>query len=1438
MRLVLCSYVCVSVYEYVLMCACSFACECVFLCVLTFVCVFFLCVCVCVCSDLCLFVYLCCHVEESPPPHFLTAHAGDSVVLPCHVTQPRLVIGPQTSYVVEWFKAGNPIPIFISFRFYPPHIDPEYAGRVSLQGKWSLRVERVTAEDHGWYECKILLLEQQYDGFQNGTWVHLTVNAPPSFRQTPPTYVETQEGVTITLTCVANGNPTPTVDWLRDGKVLLGNGKYKVIDGSLTLATVSREDRGGYSCRAYSLQGEAIHTTRLLVQGPPFIISPPENVTLNISQDAFFTCQSEAYPGNLTYTWLLGDDNVFFKNGLKRRVSILIDGSLIVSRVIPEDAGKYTCRPSNGLGTAPSASAHLIVQYPARVVNMPSVIYGALGYHGYIRCPADANPPVNKVTWRKDGLPLRIEKHPGWTQMADGNILVAEVTEDMLGSYACTPYNVLGTTGQSRAATLVLKDPPKLLAVPAGEYRQEVGRELIVPCEADTNITWRKVGPPSHHQHAVLPHGSLHFLSVAKEDHGIWECVATNEATSITATTKVLVSGTTPHAPLEIRVVVTSSAANVSWEPGYDGGFEQTFSVWVKRESLGAHDWLSLPATTRGQYWLLLKGLQPDTSYQFSVLASNKMGNAHFSQVVTATTLDFPLITHEPPLTLTPPRCLTANRTQQGVVLTWIPPTNHSLPIDRYVVEFRLAERWEVLDDSVLPGDTEFLARDLQEAWYEFRVMAVMEDVVSDPSNIVGVSSTDAFPPPEVADESLARPLVAGVVATVCFLASGVIFSIMAMCAVSQRRERRRKARRRRDPPLSITHCKKSVGTPTSSEKVSPESSRSAGPQSGSSEERLPEKKQPTLPPPSPRKEREKEKDISLSLYKSAKRAIISKRAKMSRVPDEPPAQGPIELISRGPDGRFVAESPDTRESSASRREQRHRIQGFPFVEESDLYPEFRQSDEEEEESEAGTITRPPMGTGRVSYMPSTMRGSMRPPQVSPLSSSQESYPHPPAYSPRLQRPLQGYTILETSRLRPPRGPPHDPHAFPASFAFPSGHFYDYSLDPDPPPPFYLAEMSPLRSSIMSSPPYHLEGSFGGPPPLLEELTEEEAELQPFYTSSGVELSSLPLSSASRSSDMWHGEQLPFSGREGPHLMFPIYHHLQFHHREPPPLLPAPPPPLLLPPPSLPAPPYPRVLPLEPPKPRPRKSPSKARSQGLLAKDLPQLRHTSQGLAKDLPQLRHTSQGLGVPVLPFLPEPEPPLGPFGGLDMQWYEVTSQLSPPQPRRLDPSWCVHPMVLHPSRLSPLTQSPMSSLQGSPVLPRPRPRPGHTPTPASIQSEASEITLLPPSTASFSRKSSPSLSVSGSPGRRSQRGSPAPSPSPRHRALAGLQGSPPSPREARSEAVGQRRGGGAGGPLADAPPIPSQPSSPGWVPEASRRRQSRPHGWCHPPPQDYSH
>lgn len=58
----------------------------------------------------------------------------------------------------------------------------------------------------------------------------------------------------------------------------------------------------------------------------------------------------------------------------------------------------------------------------------------------------------------------------------------------------------------------------------------------------------------------------------------------------------------------------------------------------MKRAQFGPHDWLSL-SVPPGPSWLLVDALEPETAYQFSVLAQNKLGTSAFSEVVTVNTL-------------------------------------------------------------------------------------------------------------------------------------------------------------------------------------------------------------------------------------------------------------------------------------------------------------------------------------------------------------------------------------------------------------------------------------------------------------------------------------------------------------------------------------------------------------------------------------------------------------------------------------------------------------------------------------------------------------------------------------------------------------------------------------------------------------------------------
>lgn len=126
-------------------------------------------------------------------------------------------------------------------------------------------------------------------------------------------------------------------------------------------------------------------------------------------------------------------------------------------------------------------------------------------------------------------------------------------------------------------------------------------------------------------------------------------------------------SGTSPHTVSSVIVTTEMNQANVSWVPGFDGGYTQKFTVWsvahrtintlkacrsacinaaqsetvfltrFKQSSRGKHEWASLPVPTSKNY-LLVTGLLAGTGYQFSVLPQNKLGSGPFSEIVSVRT--------------------------------------------------------------------------------------------------------------------------------------------------------------------------------------------------------------------------------------------------------------------------------------------------------------------------------------------------------------------------------------------------------------------------------------------------------------------------------------------------------------------------------------------------------------------------------------------------------------------------------------------------------------------------------------------------------------------------------------------------------------------------------------------------------------------------------
>uniref|UniRef100_A0A3P8TC20 Immunoglobulin superfamily, member 9a n=1 Tax=Amphiprion percula TaxID=161767 RepID=A0A3P8TC20_AMPPE len=762
-------------------------------------------------------------------------------------------------HVVEWVRQGLDIPVLIKFGSYAPRVHPQYEGRVSLVRITTLRLEGLQLNDQGLYECRILLLDKPTDELRNGTWTVLSVTAPPIFTEAPPPVLEALVGSHLSLPCVANGNPTPNITWLKDGRLCCCSDKLSLSHGGIVVE----------------------------MRGPPVIVVPPKSTALNMSQNALLRCQAVADPPNMTYVWQKGGENVHHIEALKSRVKIMVDGTLLISRVVPEDSGNYTCMPTNGLLTPPTASASLTVMHPAKALQVPQQTYLPTGMDGVISCPVAARPPLLRVDWTKDGEPLDLSLYPGWTMKPDGSLFMATVNDDAAGVYTCTPYNSYGSLGPSAPTNVILQDPPSFSVTPEKQYREEAGRTLR----------------PVFIAYSIEPNGSLLLQPLLKDHQGAWECSASNRVASVKASTRVFVMGTSPHAATSLSVSPGVRQANISWEAGFDGGSAQTFSVWWVR----IEDWFSVPVPPSSGSSLQVTGLSPATDYQFSILSQNKMGTGPFSDIATARTLD-PVPRRS---RLKPPTSLSAYQDPAGVILRWSPPEP---PVTGFVLQSRVDQgEWFNLDEDIGANSSEIVVPCLhKDCVYELRLLSRRGELLSEPSPSVNVSTVETYPSTSRLPEFVPEPLLVGVLGGAGFMCLALVVLLGSACLISHKRDQRRKKKKDGKMPLTPETQKTSgSGSPDSVLKKSLLPASSHYPTSSST----------TTTTTSSSLQTDCSSFSAENHHWRKQFASNYSRGRLAKTSLNSP---PIELISRAPDGRFILPPYDSTLSVHSKKSGRY----------------------------------------------------------------------------------------------------------------------------------------------------------------------------------------------------------------------------------------------------------------------------------------------------------------------------------------------------------------------------------------------------------------------------------------------------------------------------------------------------------------------------------
>uniref|UniRef100_A0AAQ5XT71 Roundabout, axon guidance receptor, homolog 2 (Drosophila) n=1 Tax=Amphiprion ocellaris TaxID=80972 RepID=A0AAQ5XT71_AMPOC len=598
-------------------------------------------------------------------------------------------------------------------------------------------------------------------------------DSPPRIVEHPSDLI-VSKGEPATLNCKAEGRPTPTVEWYKDGervetdkddprshRMLLPSGSLfflRIVHGRR-----SKPDEGAYVCVARNYLGEAVSRNASLEVAllRDDFRQNPTDVVVAAGEPAILECVPPRGHPEPTIYWKKDKVRIDDKDD---RITIR-GGKLMISNTRKSDAGMYICVGTNMVGERDSETAQVTVferpTFLRRPINQVVLEEETVEF----RCQVQGDPQPN-VRWRKDDIDVPRGRYEIKYDKDDYVLRVKKSSVNDEGTFTCVAENRVGKLEAS--ATLTVRAAPQFVIRPRDQIVSQ-GRTATFPCETKGNpqpaVFWQKEGGqnllfPNQPQQpnsrfSVSPSGDLTISSVQRADAGYYICQALTVAGSILA-----------KAQLEVTDVLTDRPPPIIRQ----GPSNQTLGVdsvaLLKCQASGdpipSISWLKDGVSLLGKDprmslqelgSLQIKNIKLSDSGIYTCVATSSSGETSWSAFLEVKESGGVMVIKnhdENELPGPPSKPQVTDVTKNSVSLSWQSGMAGTSPISSFVIEAfsqSVSNSWQTVADHV--KTTQFTVKGLRpNTIYLFMVRAANSQGLSDPSPMSDPVRTQDISPP------------------------------------------------------------------------------------------------------------------------------------------------------------------------------------------------------------------------------------------------------------------------------------------------------------------------------------------------------------------------------------------------------------------------------------------------------------------------------------------------------------------------------------------------------------------------------------------------------------------------------------------------------------------------------------------------------------------